>query len=143
MYKKIIIISIIISFLLTNFSFVQAKDKNFLSLSSIETAFSQIPSASKAEIDKETAEEIVKEQADYAKKAWDEYVFPFYKRIWQWLNNKVFSPVKSWLIPEAEKRKDYFIERVQTEKEEIKEDIKEEIPKISQSLWQRIKDFFK
>ncbi len=82
--------------------------------------------------DKETVKEALEESMEETKKAWTEYVFPFYRSVWCWLREKVFQPVKGWLRPEAEKRAEY-----------VREEIKEELPQAGRSLWQRVKDFFK
>lgn len=112
MLNKIFICLLLIAFVLPNFSFISASNQG--------------------QAEKETVKEEVEESLQEAKKAWTEYVFPFYKNIWQRLREKVFTPIKNWLLPEAEKRTEY-----------IKEEIKEEAPKAGRLLWQRIKDLFK
>jgi len=62
---------------------------------------------------------------------WNSYITPWLRNIWQ--------RVYSFLGKEVEKRKP----EIQQKFEEEKQEMKEEIPKVTKSLWQRLKELIK
>jgi len=135
MLKNIIIISVALSFLLPSFSFAQQQPqikapgtleeaKNF-----ITKILKGIPEGLK-EVSKE-ALIIWQKMANWAKNLWDSYIFPWFQNIWQ--------KIAAFFGKEIEQRKPIIEEEFQKEKEEMKE----ELPKVGKSLWERFKELIK
>ena len=64
-------------------------------------------------------------------KLWEPYIWPWFKKIWQ-IVLKIFGQ-------EVEKRKPAIEEEFKKEKEEMKQ----EVPKVGQSLWEKFKEIIK
>jgi hypothetical protein len=74
---------------------------------------------------------------------WKQDVLPIYQKSWHWLKINIWSRIENWIMPEFQKRKQYLEQGFEKEKEEIKEEIKTEAPKISKSLWERLKELIR
>ena len=77
------------------------------------------------------------------KKTFYEEVLPVWRKMWNWFYIHFGIKIKNWfdvhLKPEIDKRIKIFKERFYPEKEELKQEIKTEVP----TWWQRLKEFFK
>lgn len=68
---------------------------------------------------------------NWFKNLWYSYILPWLQNVWQ--------KIDSFLGKEVEKRKPGIKEEFEKEKQEMKEDI----PKVGKSLWQRFKELLK
>ncbi|MGB9743230.1 MAG: hypothetical protein ACPLW9_00720 [Minisyncoccales bacterium] len=77
------------------------------------------------------------------KKIFYEEVLPVWQKIWLWFYSHIGIKIKNWfdlhIMPEVNKRIEIFKKRFLPEKEELKQEIKTEVP----TWWQRLKEFFK
>ena len=80
---------------------------------------------------REEALPIWKRVYQFFKNIWDSYIFPFFQNIWQ--------KILRILGREVQKRKPIIEEEFKKEKEEMKE----EVPKVGKSLWERFKELIK
>lgn len=71
------------------------------------------------------------ETINWLKKVWQSYFYPFLHRIWQKIDT-VFGK-------EIRERKPIIKEEFKKETEEMKQ----EVPLLSKSLWEKLKEFFK
>lgn len=72
-----------------------------------------------------------------------EDILPIWQKMWEWFKNNIWSKIESWIRPEFEKRKEFLEEGFEREKEELKEELKTEVPRVSKSLWEKLKEFLK
>ena len=127
--KNIIIISIMIGFLSPFFSLAQT---------SLPETMGEAREAGERALD--IGE---KELPGIIERIWREEVLPVWLSMWNWLKAKTWSKIERWIMPEYEKRKQYFEEGFEPEKEELKEEIKTEVPKATRSLWEKFKELIK
>jgi len=73
-------------------------------------------------------EQELKQTTNWLKDLWQNYIYPWLKIIW----NKIYS----FLAKEVEQRKPEVKEEFKKETQEMKE----EIPKAGESLWQRLQE---
>lgn len=66
---------------------------------------------------------------------WDSYLLPWLKNVW--------GKILSIFGQEIERRKEIIKKEFPGEKEEMKKEIKTEMPKISRTLWERFKELIK
>ena len=91
----------------------------------------------------EEAKGFIQKMLDLAKKnlpnivknLWRERVLPIWQKMYEWADTKFLTKLKSIIGIEIEKRKPIIEEDFEKEKEELKE----ELPIVSKSLWQRLK----
>lgn len=57
------------------------------------------------------------------------------QHLWQWTTNNVWPKIRSWFLPEFEKRKQYLKEGLEGGKEDLKEEVREETLEVTESLW--------
>jgi len=131
-FSKIIIILSIFSLILPNFSFVfaQVEMKTVKMPESIKEAkemgkgfLGGLPNIFK-EIWQEGSRIGIR-MYQKALNIWDTYIFP-------WLDKYVLQKI--------EKRKPLIEEEFQKEKTEMKKEIKQEVPRVGKSLWEKLKD---
>jgi len=84
-----------------------------------------------------------KELPGIMERIWKEEVLPVWLNIWNWLKSKTWSKIERWFLPEYEKRKQYFEENFGLEKEEMEEELKTEVPKVTKPLWEKFKELIK
>ncbi len=65
-------------------------------------------------------------------KIWNNYIFPYLKKVWE-----------SSLKQELEKRIPGIKQEYQTEKTEMTQDVKTEVPKVTKTLWEKFKELIK
>ena len=89
---------------------------------------------------------ILKALPGAAKDVWENEALPFFQnffqKVWGWTEPKIkplWQKAWDWLRPEVEKRKPLLEEEFQKEKEEMKE----ELPKVGKSLWERFRELLK
>ena len=80
-----------------------------------------------------------KEFSGIVKKIWQEQILPFWQKIWNWFKKNIWFRIEGWFKPEIEKRKEFFKENFEQEKEELKT----EVPKVSKSLWEKFKELIR
>jgi hypothetical protein len=73
------------------------------------------------------------------KETWQENVLPVWQKMWDWFKVNIWERIEPRLTGEAEKRKEIIGEEFGKEKEEVKE----ELPGVTQSLWQRFLELIK
>ena len=73
------------------------------------------------------------------KRTWRENVLPVWQKMWDWFKINIWAKIEPRLTGEAEKRKEIIGEEFEKEKEELKE----ELPGVTQSLWQRFLELIK
>lgn len=133
MIKKIIIVSVVISFLLSGFSFAQG-------INQVPKMPGTLEGASTIGLNalKQGWQEALRtwgRMADIFFNLWKTYILPWTKSLWQ--------KIKTPFIKEIEKRKPIIEEEFKKEEKEIKEEIKVEASRAGKSLWQRFKELFK
>jgi len=84
-----------------------------------------------------------KELPGIIEKIWKEEVLPIWQKMWDWVKANIWSRIESWIKPEIEKRKQFFKEGFGRKKEEMKEELKTEVPKASKSLWEKFRELIK
>ena len=95
------------------------------------------------EIGEQALEKAGNELPGIIRQTWDNEIFPVWLGMWNWIKEKTWSKIESWLTPEYEKRKQYFEDSFDQEKGEIEKEIKTEVPKITKSLWEKFKELIK
>ncbi len=95
------------------------------------------------EIGEQVLEKAGNELPGIIKQIWQNEIFPIWLGMWNWIKTKTWPKIESWLMPEYEKRKQYFEENFDQEKKEIGEEIKTEVPKVAKSLWEKFKELIK
>jgi len=79
--------------------------------------------------------EASKEQLpDIIKRLWNEDVMPLWQKMYDWFDLNIGSKFKEVFDEEVEKRRPV----VEQEYEKEKEEVKEELPIVTQSLWERL-----
>ena len=69
-------------------------------------------------------------------KTFKEDVLPVWKDMYDWFDINIWSQIKPLLWEEAERRREVVKEEFEEEKQEMKEDI----PRVGKSLWERFKE---
>ena len=110
---RIIYTFIAISLFLSNFSYAFAENKG------IPENLDQI---------KEIGTKIQENLYPEAKKVLEEEAMPLWGKMWAWTKNTVWPWIESLIKP-----------RIEQEFEKEKEELKKEIPKLKESLWERFK----
>lgn len=98
-------------------------------------------------IGERASEEIKEKLPGILERIWKEEVAPTWRTMWQWFRNiwdahiwqrieTLWQKIQTLLGKEIEKRKPLIEEGLEKEKQEIKE----EMPEIGRSLWQRFKE---
>lgn len=67
-----------------------------------------------------------------------EKVLPVWKDMYDWFDVNIWSQIKPLLWQEVERRKEVVKEEFEEEKQEMKEDI----PRVGRSLWERFKELW-
>jgi hypothetical protein len=123
--RKIIIIWAIVGILLPSFAFVQTQPVS--------------PPETLEEV-KEIGKKIEKEIPKMLEKVWKEEILPIWQKIYNWLKKTFWDPyLGPFFKREIEKRKPIIEEEFKKEKEEMKE----ELPRVGKSLWERFKELIK
>ena len=129
--KNLVIFLIIIGLILPNFAYLQ----------------SQGPPESLEEmkgLGDKALDVIRKFIPENFKKFWKEECLPIWQKIYNWFKKTVWDPYFGpFFKKEMEKRKPDIEEEFEKEKKEMKESAKKEVPKITKSLWQKLKELFK
>lgn len=124
--KNLILLLLITGFLLPSFSLAQQTAGPPQSFGEIKTiglnALKFIP---------QILVKIWQEGTAWLKKIWNSYIYPFLHKIW--------LKIDSIFGREIEERTPVIKEEFKKETQEMKQDI----PQVGQSLWQKVKDFFK
>ena len=84
-----------------------------------------------------------KELPGIIEKIWKEEVLPIWQKMWYWFKTNIWSRVENWIRPEIEKRKEILKEGFEGKKEEMKEELKTEVPKTGKSLWEKFKELIR
>ena len=71
---------------------------------------------------------------DIIKGVWDEEVIPIWQKMYDWFDLNIGSKFKELFDEEVEKRKPVIEQEYEKEKKEVKE----ELPIVTQSLWERL-----
>lgn len=79
----------------------------------------------------DTLKKIWQEGTIWIKKIWNSYLYPFFHKIWE--------RIDSLFGKEIEQRKPVIKEEFKKETQEMKQDL----PQLAKSVWQKLKDFFK
>lgn len=88
----------------------------------------------------ERALEISKEKLPgTVEKIWQKEVLPVWQKMLDWFNQKIGLKIKGLFLGEIEKRGPVIKQEFQKEKQEVRE----EAPKIGQTLWQKFKELLK
>jgi len=75
---------------------------------------------------------------------WKKEVLPFWQKMGDWFKENIFDPyINPFFKKEIEPRGPVIEEEFEKEKEELKEDIKTEMPEAGRSIWERIQDLIK
>jgi len=128
--KKVIISLIILNLLAPAFSFAQTtnlpetpEDVKVLGEKALEVGEKEIPGMIKA--------------------MWQEQVLPVWQKMFGWFKANIWPKFYSWfqkeVTPEIEKRKPLIEEEFEKEKEEVKQ----ELPQVGNSLWEKFKQIIK
>ncbi len=136
MIKKLIPIIAILGLLLPSFSFAQNQ------------AIEQPETFGEAkEMGEKALETTQRELPGILDKIWKEDVLPVWQKMYHWFKINIWPTIESWfkkeveprVKEEAEKRKPIIEEEFKKEKEEVKE----ELPGVTKSLWERFKELIK
>lgn len=138
LYKSVLILSII-GLILPEISFAQTQivklPENFEELKEMGLFFLKtIKEKLLSNIEKIWKEEVIpvwQKMYEWSKNIWEKY-------IWPWLEN-IWYRILSIFMKEAEMRKPIFEEEFQKEKEELKE----ELPQVQKSLWERFRELLR
>ena len=88
-----------------------------------------------------------KELPGIMQKIWKEEVVPIWLKMYNWFKSRYGERINNWfqktIKPELEKRKPKVEEEFKKESGEMKTEVKQELPKIWQSLWQKFKELIK
>ncbi|MDP2966874.1 MAG: hypothetical protein Q8N87_00410 [bacterium] len=88
-----------------------------------------------------------KELPGIIQKIWKEEVVPLWLKMYGWFKSRYGERINNWfqktIKPELEKRKPKVEEEFKKESGEMKTEVKQELPKIGQSLWQKFKELIK
>jgi len=88
-----------------------------------------------------------KELPGIIQKIWKEEVVPLWLKMYDWFKSRYGERINNWfqktIKPELEKRKPKVEEEFKKESGEMKTEVKLELPKIGQSLWQKFKELIK
>lgn len=76
---------------------------------------------------------------DAVKNIWQEQVLPVWQKMLDWFNQKIGFKIKGLFLGEIEKRGPIIKDEFQKEKQEVKE----EAPKVGQSLWEKFKELIR
>lgn len=133
MIKKLIPVLVIFGLLLPSFSFAQVEQPETL-----EEA---------KEMGEKALEVSKKELPGILEKIWEEDILPIWKKMYSWFMTNIWPKIESWfkkeveprVKEEVEKRKPIIGEGFKKEKEEIKE----ELPEVTKSLWEKFKELIK
>ena len=143
LYKKILPILIITGFILPQISFAIYASETIDS-PTIELPSTLEEAAQKANNSSGMVTETI---SDNVKSTINNEVLPFWKRIWTWVNDHIFSSIFNWIKQIVKpKVKEEIENRKPAVKEEFKKEtneVKEELPEISTSLWKKFKDLIK
>ena len=78
------------------------------------------------------------------KSFWQEECLPIWVKMYNWCKKTFWDPYFGpFFQKEIEKRKPVIEEEFQKEKTEMKQSAKEEVPKVTKSLWEKFKELFK
>jgi len=92
------------------------------------------------EMGKRAFETTQKELPRILEKIWKEEVLPVWQKMYDWFKENIWSKITPRAKEEIEKRKPVIEEEFKKEKEEL---LKEEIPKVGKSLWEKFKELIK
>lgn len=126
LYNLIIILSIT-GLLLPSFSFAQASN------------LPETPEEA-VQLGEKTLEAGEKEIPVIIKSIWKEQILPIWMKMFNWFKANIWPKIYSWfqkvIGPEIDKRKPLIGEEIEKETEEVKE----ELPVIGKSLWEKFKE---
>lgn len=142
MFKKIIIFTIILGFLLPNFGFGQTPLPNIIELPKTIDEAKRMTEGAIGVAEKQLP--------NILEQIWEKEVIPTWKAMWEWFYSvwnrhielkikEIWQWIKGLLGVEVEKRRPIIEEELQKEKQEIKQ----ELPLIGQSLWERFKELIR
>ena len=130
--KKIISILILSMILLPSFSYGQESQ-----LTPPETLDEA------KQIGEKALETTQKELPGIIQKIWSEEVMPIWQKMLDWFKANWWPEITDWfkkiIQPEIDKRKPVIEEEFQKEKQQMAEDVKSELPRVGQSLWEKFK----
>jgi len=85
-----------------------------------------------------------KELPGLIEKIWKEEIMPLWQKMYDWFKANIWPKIKSWFMkfiqPEIEKRKPALEEEFKKEKQEMKTEVQNQLPKIWDSLWEKFKE---
>jgi len=88
-----------------------------------------------------------KELPGIIQKIWKEEVVPLWLKMYGWFKSRYGDRINNWfqetIKPELDKRKPKVEEEFKKESGEMKTEVKQELPKIGQSLWEKFKELIK
>lgn len=129
---KIITILIIVSLLLSSFTF--AKEVSITPPKTLDEA-------------KKMGEKAFKELPGILEKIWKEEVLPVWKKMLGWFKKNIWDAIVSFFKKEVEPRAKEEVEKrkpiIKEEFKKEKEELKEEVPKVTKSLWEKFKELIK
>lgn len=95
------------------------------------------------EMGKKALEVGEKELPGIIERLWKEEVMPIWQKMFDWFKTNVWPKIVDWfkkfIQPEIEKRKPVVEEEFEKEKEEMKTEVQNQLPKIWDYLWDKFK----
>lgn len=124
--KNIIGFLLVLGLILPGFGFAQ-ETSNIQPPETLEEA---------KQMGKKALEVTKKELPGILEKIWKEEVLPLWQRMYDWFKENIWSRIVPRAKEEIEKRKSVIEKEFKKEKEELKQ----EVPKVGKSLWERFKE---
>ena len=132
---NIIMVLAIVGLLAPNFSSVYGQDQLLTPPENMEEV---------KELGEKALETTQKEMPGLVEKIFKEEVLPIWQKMYDWVKANICPKIESFfqkfIKPEIEKRKPVVEEEFEKEKQEMKEEVKNTLPQILQSLWEKFKD---
>lgn len=126
--RYFLMVLVMLGFLSFNFSFAQ--EPNLKTPENFEEA---------KEIGENALETTKEELPGALEKIWQEDVLPAWKAMYDWFLNNIWSKIWPWAEEKIEEKKPIIKEEFEKEKEELKD----EAPEVTKSLWERFKEIIK
>lgn len=130
---NIILVLAIVGIITPNFSFIRGQ--GLTPPENIEEA---------KELGEKALETTQKEMPGLVEKIFNEEVLPIWQKMYDWVKANIWPKIEGFfekfIKPEVEKRKPVIEEEFEKEKQEMKEEVKNTLPQVLKSLWEKFKD---
>jgi len=134
--KNIINVLLILGLILPSFSFAQ--NQPISPPKTLEEA---------KEMGEKALETGQKELPGIIEKIWKEEVLPVWQKMYDWFKKNIWPKIESWFKKEVQPRAKEEIEKrkplIEEEFKKEKGELKEELPGVTKSLWERFKELIK